>query len=86
MSPVIRGMQFKTTVRDFPGGPVVKNLSCNAGDLGSVLGSGTKIPHAAEQPSLHCTTTEPTRHNSRAHALQQTVPNVATQEDSTSHN
>ena len=28
----------------FPGGPVVKNLSCNA-----ILGWGTKIPHADKQ-------------------------------------
>ena len=86
MSPVIREMQFKTTVRDFPGGPVVKNLSCNAGDLGSVLGPGTQIPHATEQLSLHSTATEPTRHNSRAHALQQKIPSDATQKDSTGHN
>ena len=32
---------------DFPGGPVVKNLPSNAGDTGSILGRGTKIPHAA---------------------------------------
>ena len=29
--------------RDFPGGPVVKNSSCNVGDLGSIPGQGTKI-------------------------------------------
>ena len=34
--------------RDFPGSPVVKNLSCNAEDAGSIPGRGTKIPHAAE--------------------------------------
>ena len=32
-------------VGDFPGGPVVKNPSCNAGDIGSVPGKGTNIPH-----------------------------------------
>ena len=37
--------------RDFPGGPVVKNPPCNAGDSGSILGRGTKIPRAAEQLS-----------------------------------
>ena len=31
---------------DFPGGPVVKNLPCNAGDVISVPGQGSKIPHA----------------------------------------
>ena len=33
---------------DFPGGPVVKNLPCNAGDVGSIPGQGTKILHAVE--------------------------------------
>ena len=30
--------------RDFPGGPVVKNLPCSAEDLSSIPGQGTKIP------------------------------------------
>ena len=34
---------------DFPGGPVVKNPPSNAGGVGSILGQGTKIPHAAGQ-------------------------------------
>ena len=50
-------------MRDFPHGPVVKNLSCNAGDTGSIPGWGTKIPHAAGQLSLRAATTEPVRHN-----------------------
>ena len=37
---------------DFSGGPMVKNLPCNAGDVGSIPGQGTKIPQAAEQLSL----------------------------------
>jgi len=28
----------KDTIRNFPGGPVVKNLSCNAGDMDSISG------------------------------------------------
>ena len=33
-------------MRDFPGGPVVKNLPSNAGDVGSIPGGGTKpTPH-----------------------------------------
>ena len=44
--------------KDFPGGPVVKNLSCKAGDSGSIPGRGTKIPHAAEQLTLCAATTE----------------------------
>ena len=37
--------------RGFPGGLVVKNLSCNAGDMGLIPGCRSKIPHAAEQLS-----------------------------------
>ena len=28
---------YKATVGDFPGGPVVKNLPCNAGDMGWIM-------------------------------------------------
>ena len=38
--------------QDFPGGPVVKKLPCNAGDVGSMLCPGTKTPHATEQLGL----------------------------------
>ena len=31
----------ENTVRDFPGGPVAKNIPAGAGDIGSVPGSGT---------------------------------------------
>ena len=51
---------IKNWARDFPGGPVVKNLPSNAGDTGSIPGRGTKIPHAAGQLSPHAATTEPT--------------------------
>ena len=44
---------------DFPRDPMVKNLPCNAGDMGSIPGQGTKIPHTVEQLSLSVTTTEP---------------------------
>ena len=37
--------------RDFPGDPVIENLSCNAGDGGLVSGLETKIAHALEQLS-----------------------------------
>ena len=48
---------------DFPGGPVVKNPPSNAGDVGSIPGGGTNIPHAAGQLSPRDTTTELTRLN-----------------------
>ena len=53
---------------DFPGGPVVKNPPANAGDIGSIPGSG-KTPHAEEQLSPCTTTTEAT-----CLALQQEKP------------
>ena len=54
--------------RDFPGGPVVKNTSCNAGDKGSIPGQETKIPRAEKQQSPCTATTEPS--HSRAHVPQ----------------
>ena len=47
---------LKEGLRDFPGGPVVKNLPSNAWDAGSIPSQGTKIPHATGQLS-------PPRHN-----------------------
>ena len=44
--------------RDFPGGPVVKDPPSSAGDVGSIPGQGTKIPHALGQLSPCTTTTE----------------------------
>ena len=38
---------------------MVENLSCNAGDAGSIPGWGTKIPHATGQLSPGATTREP---------------------------
>ena len=35
---------FKRRDRNFPGGPVVNNLPCSAGDTSSIPGQGTKIP------------------------------------------
>ena len=39
-SLIIREMQIKTTIRDFPGGAVVKNLPDNAENTGSISGPG----------------------------------------------
>ena len=33
-------------MRDFPGGPEVRNLPSNAGDTDSIPGQGTNIPQA----------------------------------------
>ena len=39
-------------LRDYPGGPVVKNLPSNAGDTGWIPGQGSKIRHAPGQLNL----------------------------------
>ena len=44
--------------RDFPRGPVVKNLPPNARDVRLSPSWGTKIPYAAGQPCLCATTRE----------------------------
>ena len=61
-------------LRDFLGGPVVKNPLYNAGDAGSILGQGTKIPHATGQLSPRTTNTEFAHLNERAGMLQTTEP------------
>ena len=38
--------------QDFPGGPVIKNLPSNVGDVHSIPGQGTKITRAKAKP-LH---------------------------------
>ena len=48
---------------NFPGGPVVRNLPCNAGDIGSIPGQETKIPHAVDQLRPHNATTGAQRHD-----------------------
>ena len=75
-------MQVKTTVSNFPGGSVVKNLPSNARDAGSIPGQGTNIPHASEQ--LSAATTEAacsgackptTREKPSCHSKDPTCPN-----------
>ena len=51
-------VDLKKLHRDLPGGPVVRNLPCNAGDAGSISGQGTKIRHAVRQLSLCATARE----------------------------
>ena len=65
-------LNLRDIILDFPGGPVVNNLSPNlsssAEDVGSIPGQGTKILRSAGQLSPWATTTEP--EPSRAHAPQ----------------
>ena len=65
---------LKSQLRNFSGGPMVKNLPSNAGDAGSISGQGTKIPQAAGQLSPCATTTEFARLNERACVPQTTEP------------
>ena len=60
-------------LEDFPGDSVIKNLSSNAGDMGSIPGQGTEIPHAMKQ--LCAATAEPVC--SRTHASQMERPHNA---------
>ena len=60
----------KRMFEDLPGGPMVKNLPSNAGDLSWILGQGTKMPHAKGQINPHTTTREAFRLQQRAHMLQ----------------
>ena len=46
---------------DFPGGPVFKNPTSNAGEVGLIPEWGTKISHVMGQPRPHAL--EPTHHN-----------------------
>ena len=50
------GCHKDTTGRDFPGGPVVKNPSSNAGDAGSIPVWRTKISYTEGQLSPHTPT------------------------------
>jgi len=64
---------------------VVKNLSCNAEDMGSVPDGGTEILHAMGQISLCTTTGESVHHSERFYVMQprshmpQVRPNIAKQ-------
>ena len=63
-SPMVYVLWMKITMkilfnRDSPGGLVVKNLTSNAGDTGSIPGWGTKIPNAVGWLSPCTATTEP---------------------------
>ena len=51
--------------RNFPGGPVVRNPPCNAGDMGSIPGQRTEVPYAMGQLSPQVTTREPVGRNWR---------------------
>ena len=61
---------IKVVIRDFPRGPVVKNLPCNAGDTGPIPGRGTNFPHAEGLLSPSATTREPAHRDKRSFMTQ----------------
>ena len=50
--------------------PGVKNTPCNAGDVGSIPGQGTKIPHTLGQLSPHLTVRKSRHHKERSRKIQ----------------
>ena len=54
LHPAARLLLLKWGTGNFPGGPVVKNLPCNAGDASSIPDPGTKIPHTEEWLGACC--------------------------------
>ena len=60
-----RFAQCKTAVKDFPGGPVVKNPPSSSGVVGPIPRWGTNIPHAMGQLNLCVTTRESAHCNKR---------------------
>ena len=66
LSPLSSFQLQKQPMRDFPGSPVVENQRSIAQDAGSTPSPGTKIPHAAGQPSPHVATTKPLSSRARA--------------------
>ena len=61
-----RGFDEEALSRDFLGGPVIKNLPSNTGDVGSIPVWGTKIPQAMGQLSLQAATSESVYHKEPA--------------------
>ena len=55
---------------------MIKNLPCNAGDVGSIPGLGSKIPYPMEHLDPNTSTTKPTattrasvHHSERSHMM-----------------
>ena len=40
---------IKYAISNFPGSSLVENTPCNTGDMGSITGQGSRIPHVTEQ-------------------------------------
>ena len=59
----IHNSMDENTLRDFPGGAVVKTHAPNAGGPGSIPGQGTRSHMHAATKSSHATTKEPASRN-----------------------
>ena len=57
---------------------MVKNLPCNAGDLGSISGRGTEILHAADQRGLRAAAPMSHRPHLESPCAQGKIPRVET--------
>ena len=55
--------------RDFPGGPVVKNLPSNGGDVDLISGLRTRISYATEKLSSTCGNYRAASYNERSRVL-----------------
>lgn len=55
---ISRELGLKIMNRDCPGCPVVRDLPSNVGNVGSIPGRGSKMPHASEQLNPPMTTRE----------------------------
>ena len=60
-----KDFQKEKCLLEFPGGAVVKNPPCKAGDSGLIPAWGTRILHAVEQLSPCDTATEPAHSGAR---------------------
>ena len=69
----------RSVYRYFPGGPVVKNLPCNAGDVGLISGRGTEVPHATEQLGLRAAAPVSHRPHLESPCAQGRTPRAATE-------
>ena len=66
----------KSSFGGFPGGLVVKNLPCNAGDVSSIPGRGTRVPHAVGQLSP-LATSEPAKAQIESPLTSKKIPPAA---------
>ena len=68
---ILSCFQIKIANGNFLGGPVVKNMPSNAGDVDLIPDQGPKIPYALGQLNLRTITREkPLCHKERSHVPQ----------------